>query len=155
MKSLKLLTAITVLLGLACAEIAVAHEQAGAMGRKNLRAGGGDILNVECFDDGNGAPDHLYVDIKDVRPLNPATVSVQVIMPSAGAVSEITTDPVDGDSLASPGLKIVGGAGVYQINVTKSRSKKKGVEIYLLNYHCETASGVHTGTGEASFLLNN
>lgn len=154
MKAFKLLTAITVLLGLGCTEIALAHEQAGAVGRKNSKAGGTDMYTVSCFDDGNGVPEHLFVDVVDARPRNPAKISAQVMLPSTGAISEMTTDPGDGDAFPSPGLELAGGVGPYQIDVTKSKSGKKGVELYIVNFHCETAIGVHTGTTETELMQN-
>ncbi len=155
MKAFKVLTAVTVLFAIGYAGVAAAHEQAGAIGRKNSRAGGIDTYNVSCFDDGNGVPDHLYVDVIDTsRPRNPAQIFISAVSP-ANPATFTGVNPAPNDAgIPSPGMKIVAGVGPYDVSISKSRSRKKGVEIYLLNFHCETAAGVHTGTTETELLQN-
>ena len=148
-------TILIILLGFCYISVAVAHEAAGTLGRKTKKAGGTDISVVSCYDDGNGAPDHLYMNVIDTRqPRNPAIISAQVVVPSTGAASGVVIDPVDGDAFPSAGITLAGGIGPYHIHITKTRSRKMGIEIYGLNFHCETATGVHTGT-EAPEVIQN
>ena len=127
-------------------EFAFADTQAGAIGRKKSKAGGADIYQVTCSNDGRGEPDHLYVEVKDLRPKNPAQLGIQATVTTTGAASAMAKDAKDGDYYASPGTTIQGGAGPYQMTVTKTRSSLIGAEIYLAVFHCETADGTHTGT---------
>jgi hypothetical protein len=149
----KLIQLLTVLLGvIGTVELVSAHETAGAIGRKSTKAGGIDKYNITCFDNNSGAPDHLFVQVFDTpRPRNPARISVQAFVSATGAVSAISLAPND-KAFPSNSIKLVGGAGLYEVDVTKSRSKKKGVEIYAITYHCQTANSVHTGTTEAELI---
>jgi hypothetical protein len=148
MKILIKITATIVLAVMGYVEFAAAHELVGSIGRKNSKAGGTDIQSVDCFDDGNGVPDHVFVQLSDSkRPRNPARISFQVFLPTTGEVSEVKVLPNDSNT-ASPGIELAGGVNRYEIHVTKTRSRKKGVESYSGSVHCETAGGVHTGTTE-------
>jgi hypothetical protein len=151
----KLIQLLTILLGvIGTVELVSAHEIAGAIGRKNSKAGGTDKYNVTCFDNNNGAPDHIFVQVFDTpRPRNPAKISIQAFLPATGAVSAISVAPND-KAFPSYSIKLVGGADLYEVDVTKSRSKKKGVEIYAITFHCQTANDVHTGTAEPELIQN-
>lgn len=96
---------------------------------------------VTCFDDGNGAADHLAVSVKDTSPPVPGLmVNMQVIKGSRAAN---TTDPVSGDGLFSPEVIVQGGNGVYQILVNKTNA---GTRTFQVSYHCITSTNAHTGT---------
>ncbi|CAG7856121.1 hypothetical protein MCAMS1_00496 [biofilm metagenome] len=136
------------------AQCVLAHDLPGALGRKLSKAAATDNYSVSCFDDGNGVPDHLSVVVFDKKPRNPAKISAQILLPATGAASDISVDPVDGDGLPGSNIKLVGGAGPYQVNIAKTRSKKKGAEIYFVVFHCESATGTHTGTNEPELIKN-
>ena len=116
---------------------ASAHDQSGDLGTGAKRA---DYYKVSCFNDGSGNADHLSIHIKDLPPVASPLVSVQVIK---GILAKNVTDPVDGDTAFSPEMNVKGGNGAYDVIVDKTGA---GVEIYALDYHCETSSGAHTGT---------
>lgn len=78
--------------------------------------------------------------VRDNSPVKPPLVSV---VTTKGGSSTTSTDPVDGNSAYSPEKELNKGSGVYIVNIKKS---KAGAENYTLQYHCETASDVHTGT---------
>lgn len=137
---------ITLLIAIGYTELVTADTQPGAIGRKKAKAGGTDQYEVTCSNDGRGEPDHLYLEVKDLRPRNPAQISIQAILPSTGAATAITSDAKDGDFFASPGVTLQGGVGPYIFSVSKTRSRLIGAEIYLAVFHCETADGAHTGT---------
>jgi hypothetical protein len=146
MSNIKIIITAMLLLAIGYTELAVAHTQPGAIGRKNLKRGGVDQFQASCFDDGAGVPDHLRLSVTDMRPRNPAQVSIQAVITATGETSAISTDPIDGDAGSSPEITMVGGAGPYQMTVTRNRSRVKGAEIYVITFHCETATGAHTGT---------
>jgi hypothetical protein len=139
-----LATALLLILGYS--ELVIADTQPGAIGRKKSKAGGTDQYIVTCSNDGRGEPDHLYLEIRDLRPRNPALLSIQAMLPATGAATALSIDARDGDAYASPGATLVGGVGPYLFSVNKSRSSVIGAEIYLAVFHCETADGTHTGT---------
>jgi hypothetical protein len=148
MKNTKKILLATLLLAIGYGEFASAHTQAGSIGRKKSKAGGADIYEVTCSNagDGTGEPDHLYVDVKDLRPRNPAQVSIQAVLPTTGAATPISVDAKDSDPYPSPGNILAGGAGPYLMTVNKTRSRVAGAEVYLVEFHCQSAAGAHTGT---------
>ena len=128
------------LLALAAAP-ALAHTQAGSLGSG---ASATDYYQVICSDDGTGPPASLSVQILDGTPAAAPLVSAQV---RNGNELENTTDPVDGDTTASPMIHVNGTANsVYEVLVDKSGV---GGENYVLTFHCLTGpdgTGLHTGT---------
>ncbi|TAN69975.1 MAG: hypothetical protein EPN17_06635 [Methylobacter sp.] len=124
---------------------ATAHDINGALGKA---AGATDYYQVECFDDGAGAADHLVVEIKDLAPVASPLISVQV---TKGIIAKNSTDAVDGNATYSPTLTVNGGNGSYYLIVDKTAAK---AETYNLQIHCETSAGLHTGTSEPALLQN-
>lgn len=114
-----------------------AHTKGGSLGSP---ASATDVYRVTCSNDGSGATHHLVTQVRDNAPVKPPKVSV---VATKGGASTTSTDPVDGNSAYSPEKELAKGNGVYTVSIKKSAS---GSEIYTLQYHCETASGVHTGT---------
>lgn len=117
-----------------------AHTQNGSLG---AAATATDYYQVTCSNDGNGPPASLKAQVRDSTPVAVPIVSVRV---TKGAVSRSASDPVDGDVGYSPWVTVAGGAGVYNVYTSKSKS---GAEIYTLSFHCMTGAtggGVHTGT---------
>jgi hypothetical protein len=147
MKRSKIIMLATLLLAIGYGELVAAHTLPGSLGRKKSKTPATDIYEVTCSNanDGTGEPDHLYVDVKDLRPRNPAQISVQTMLAS-GAASPISIDAKDSDPYPSPGYTLVGGAGPYLMTVNKSRSRVAGAEVYVVEFHCQSAAGEHTGT---------
>ncbi len=140
------LLAIATLLGIGNAGVAAAHNQGGALGKSSTAA---DIYEVACSNDSNGSPAALEARIKDIAPVAPPLVTVQI---QKNSVTVTSADSVDGDRKFSPLVGNSGGEGVYIVTVSKTVTPGKPVkrlaykEIYLLEYHCVTASDAHTGT---------
>jgi hypothetical protein len=157
--NVKILMSVILMLASGYADFVSAHSQSGAIGRKLSKAGGTDQYSITCFDDGTGVPDHLYVHVRDLRPLNPAQISIQGKTPD-GVASGISTDAKDGDGNFSPALILSGGVGPYIISITKTRSRMKGREVYLAEFHCQTAGtsetggSAHTGTNDPEMTQN-
>lgn len=156
MKIINIQKMLVVLMVFGFVSMVSAHEQAGAIGRKNSKAGGSDRYEVTCYNDGNGEAHHLIANVSDRRPLNPAKVGIQMILPATGETTALSIDPRDSDSLTSADVEIAGGNGPYQVNIQRIRTPKdkKGVEIYFVVFHCETATGTHTGTFEPVLIQN-
>ena len=149
-----------------------AHNQAGSVGSATGATTGAaatDTYQVTCSDDGSGAPNQLFAQVMDLVPVKATLVSMQILHPSDGRSTGLSEDSIDGDKVTckgsgktlvctggfSPGLTLVGGkseiAQLYFINVNKqytasTLAAQKGPEIYDLQLHCQTATGVHTGT---------
>lgn len=139
-----LATALLLILGYS--ELVSADSQPGAIGSKRSKAGGTNQYLVTCSNDGRGEPHHLYLEVKDLAPRNPAQLSIQAMLPATGAATSLSIDWRDGDAYSSSGVTLVGGVGPYLLSVNKSRSNKRGAEQYVAIFHCETAEGIHTGT---------
>jgi hypothetical protein len=144
MKTLINKTALISALLLAFSGIVAADGLSDSLGNP---ANATDYYVVDCQDDGRGPPNQLTVQVADNLPSAAPVVSVQVTK-DFGAFN--STDQIDGDALFSPWVTLKGGAGSYFITVDKS---KAGVESYSLTYHCQTSTGVHTGT--SIFTLKN
>ena len=101
------------------------------------------LASVTCFNDGSGIPDNLIVSIKDNSPPVPGLmVNVQVVSSNGDRVNSIT-DTVSGDADFSPFIKVQDGDGPYIVIVNKT---DVGARDFDLQYHCNTANDVHTGT---------
>ena len=106
----------------------------------NVRSFTGMAL-VTCFDDGNGPADNLIARVRDLSPAVPGLlVNLQVVK---GNKSNSITDTVSGDANFSPFITLQGGPGTYSIIVNKT---DVGSRQFDLEYHCQTRTGVHTGT---------
>jgi hypothetical protein len=123
----------------------LAHDQSGSLG---AQASATDYYELECFDDGNGSPEHLFFEVRGDTRNTAVQVSGQVVNGSQAASA---TDHTSGDSSYSPQLKVVheGDNDVYRMVIDKNGP---GVAQYSLQYHCETGNGVHTGTSDLKFL---
>ena len=122
------------------AGLATAHTQAGALGTAAVAT---DYYQVTCTDDGSGPPASLLVRVRDDAPVAAPIVSVLV---HKGLLARNGSDPVDGDTGLSFVAVVNGGAGVYNVFVSKTAA---GVENYTLTLHCMSGlngGGVHTGT---------
>ena len=129
--------------------IVAAHDINGALG---AAAGATDYYQVTCFDDNSGPADHLIVKIKDLAPVAVPIISVQVTKQVGKTfIARNSTDAVDGNATYSPELNIKGGNGTYFLAVDKTSAN---AETYNVQIHCETSTGLHTGTQEPVLLQN-
>mgnify|MGYP001400419546 CR=1 FL=1 len=133
----------TIFLGVALGYVGIsnAHDRGATMDPNGNVANFTGYALVTCFDDGNGPADHLVASIQDTSsPQDNLLVSLQIIK---GDFANSTTDPVSGDGIFSPGVRVQGGNGTYQLLVNKT---DEGARSFLVSYHCMTANEVHTGT---------
>lgn len=135
-------------LSLLGASVAFAHTVGGPIDVNSNNASATDLGYVYCSDDGVGPADHLDVQIEDQSPPVPGLiVSVQLL--KNNKMINIS-DPDSGDGKASPYVSLKEGNGSYFISVNKT---KVGVRNFVINYHCMTASGDHTGTDVGVYQL--
>jgi hypothetical protein len=125
---------------------ALAHSAEALIDGAGNNASATDLAQVICYDDGNGAPHHLYTQIQDLSgPVPGLLVSTQIFTDKQ---MTSTTDPVSGDAYASNPAILVGsdsggGVQVYYISVSKTAA---GPRTFSITYHCQTANDTHTGT---------
>lgn len=141
----KTFVAVTLLSAAGYGGIVSAHDMGGGLGSA---IGATDVYQVGCYNDGNGAADHLAVHILDLKPVAAPVLSAQVFKYPLAAN---TTDQVDGDATYSPFVKVKGGNGPYYVLINKT---KAGIESYSVQFHCETAKNAHTGTDEPIVIQN-
>ena len=144
MKHSKKLMTATLLIAAGYAGLVSAHTQSGAVGIATSGAARTDVYAVTCSNDGSGAPAKLAAQVKDLAPVKAPLVSTQISKGTAS--SALSTDRVDGDNIYSSLVSLTGGAGVYTLKVNKSASTVVGIETYVVQFHCQTAGGVHAGT---------
>lgn len=99
------------------------------------------VAFVTCNDDGNGPAENLIARIRDKSPAVPGLMVNLQIFKNNKAVS--ISDTVSGDADYSPFVTLHGGSGVYFIIVSKTDA---GPRTFDLEWHCNTADGIHTGT---------
>ncbi len=116
--------------------ITLAHTQVGALGSG---AGATDLYTVTCSTDSGGATFRLSMRVSD-DTAGSGKVGVQT---RRGNIATNSTDQTGGDGAYSPIVYNNGGDGAYNVLVDKPRS---GTNNYTLQFHCETSTGVHTGT---------
>jgi hypothetical protein len=124
----------------------LAHSTDGVLDPNGNNASATNFWQLICYDDGNGAPHHLYTQIQDNSPPVPGLLlSTQIF--TANAMAN-TTDTVSADGQGSNPASLyggapTGGAQIYYISVSKT---KAGSRSFSLIYHCQTANDTHTGT---------
>ncbi|OQK15718.1 hypothetical protein AU255_16030 [Methyloprofundus sedimenti] len=120
-----------------------AHAHSGGA---TLDAGGTNrsataLAGITCFDDGNGEPAKLFVQLQDQsEPVDGLLLSVQIYK---GNKATSITDPVSGDADYSPAVELAAGPGVYWVMLDKTAA---GPRRFDLIWHCVTADDIHTGT---------
>ncbi len=120
---------------------ALAHSWGSTLDQGGSNPSATNYVTVTCFDDGNGSPDHLVVQIEDQSaPVQGLLLSVQIFKDNK---MTNTTDTVSSDGVASNEVKLFGGEGDYLLSISKT---KAGSRTFNLVYHCQTANSVHTGT---------
>jgi hypothetical protein len=122
--------------------IASADNQGGSF--TTGRAAAVDFYQITCFDSGSGPPDHLIFGVKDLTA-NTAKVSVLVQKGTSCSpnCAKSITDTNDTDAEHSGLVRVKRGGGVYNMFVSHTAA---GTDSYDVLYHCETSTGVHTGT---------
>ncbi len=127
---------------------ASAHSAGATIDVAGSNASATDLASVICYDDGNGAPHHLYTQIQDTSsPVSGLLVSTQIYKDSQ---MTNTTDTVSGDANYSNQATLNGGGGEYIISVSKTAS---GARNFNITYHCQTSADVHTGTDITVFQV--
>lgn len=116
-----------------------AHEGADSLGPALTAT---DYFTIDCDDDGNGAPEHLLFQVTGGFPATGPLVSAQIQVPDK-QIAVSVTDPVSGDRASSREVLVRGGDSTYHVTVNKIGAGKM---TYSFVFHCETASGAHTGT---------
>ncbi len=121
--------------------LAHAHTAGATLGADGTNASATALAAITCFDDGNGEPAGLFIQIKDLsNPVPGLLISAQLYK---GSQATNITDTISGDAEFSAGVQLDGGAGVYWLIVNKTNAGPRAFEII---WHCMTASHVHTGT---------
>lgn len=99
------------------------------------------LARVTCFDDGNGPADHLIASIRDNSPSVPGMFISLQLLKGSRAIS--VTDTTPGDAQFSPSVTLQAGNGTYFMMADKTMAGARDFEV---EWHCNTATGVHTGT---------
>lgn len=111
--------------------------------------------SVSCYNDGNGEAARLFFNIQGKTASAPynVTLSVQKKLDNGQVVSAgPVVDPINGDAGSSPSAALVGGSGSYVLTVGKAPRQPggstAGASVFSFDFHCEAASGAHTGTDQ-------
>lgn len=131
-----LVSGTAALLAAGTPNVALAHTETGTLG---IDASATDLYLITCDDNGNGVPAYLLTQVVSSAKTGPLIG----VLTSKGSQAVNSTDPANGDANYSPAVKVEGGRGDYLLAVSKT---KKGKGVYVLQYHCLTATDVHTGT---------
>lgn len=127
-------TIVLAALPLTTAGSAVAHDMSSPL---TATAAASDYFQVTCQND-EAVTEHLFFRLSGSRSPSAPPVSAQI---TKGALAtNVTVDPAAGFSRE---VEIHGGGGDYYVTVNKS---KAGRANYGFEYHCQSATGVHTGT---------
>jgi len=125
----------------------LAHDQGGALASSPYAT---QSWLITCYDDGNGVAASLYFDVKASTPGRKFGVTATV---SKNGAETSVTDPKSGDKVRSPAASLSAGDGEYVMTLSKAKTREnqpdsilKGTMVYGFTYHCESASGAHTGT---------
>lgn len=125
----------------AFSSVVLAHSAGATLGAAGTNPSATALAAVSCFDDGNGKPEGLFVQIKDESDPEPGLLINIQLYKGLQAIS--ITDPISGDADYSEGVQLNGGAGVYQLIVDKTGIGPRRFDVI---WHCMTADHVHTGT---------
>lgn len=125
-------------MGIGLVNSAAAHTAGGPIG---FDASATDLAAVHCFNDGNGEPDNLTINIEDLSPPQPGLLmSMQVFK---GDKMTNITDTISGDGKPSASVSLKAGKGTYFISVNKTGA---GVRTFSATWHCNTSNNLHTGS---------
>lgn len=130
------------------AGMASAHTAGGVIDAAGNNASATDFASVYCYNDGEGAPAYLSIQIEDQSA--PVPGLLMTMMAAKGNQVITTSDPVSRDGLFSPAVQLRGGEGTYYITASKTAA---GARLFTVSYHCMTSSGGHTGTDISAIQL--
>jgi hypothetical protein len=121
------------------AEVASAHNQNGALGRRPKAS---DVYLVTCADDGNGPPSHILFQVQDFGPANSARLQVSM---KKGRARTKVKDLTPGNGAYTPWQALAQGPGTYTMRVGKKPGR--GNKVYDVAFHCwSNQTNQHTGT---------
>ncbi|MCK5354700.1 MAG: hypothetical protein KAJ63_06245 [Methyloprofundus sp.] len=136
-----LLKTAVLLAGSAFSTVSFAHSAGATLGADGKKASATALAAITCFDDGNGRPEGLFTQIKDMSdPVPGLLINIQLYK---GLQAVSITDTVSGDADYSEGIQLNGGPGVYQMIVNKTDVGPKRFDVI---WHCMTEDHTHTGT---------
>lgn len=138
----------------------LAHDYTDSL-KAAFGASATDLYRIDCSQDAGAAsqsPTHqLFIQINDGSAAGgKLSATASVFTPGFGKALTVT-DPTGGDGVASPSkLLTVIGADQQdnQFFITVNHSAT-GAKSYTLGYHCQDASGQHTGTSLPLTVLQN
>lgn len=138
----KIILKTTLLLASSTFSCVVLAHSAGATTDSNGNKANATILAaITCFDDGNGEPEGLFAQVKDLSdPVPGLFISIQLYK-GIKAISD--TDTISADADYSEGIQLNAGPGVYQILVNKTDIGPRRFDVI---WHCMTEDHTHTGT---------
>lgn len=134
----KSLVAAFIAFTLGYASLSSAHSAGAPTGESRTFTG---LAQITCFNDGNGDADNLIARIRDnSEPVPGLMVNLQLYK---GNKAVSISDTVSGDADFTDFVTLQGGPGTYYLIVNKT---DVGVRDFDIDWHCQTATGVHTGT---------
>ncbi|MDV6343398.1 hypothetical protein [Nitrosomonas sp. Is37] len=137
----KILVAASIIITTCYAATINAHSGGATLDPAGNKATFTALARVTCFDDGNGPADFLTAQIRDNSPAIPGMfVSLQLLK---GSKAISVTDTTPGDAQFSPFVTLQGGNGTYFMMADKTIAGARDFEV---QWHCNTATGTHTGT---------
>lgn len=115
----------------------------GKLGNMRSEAALTDSYNINCSQGTNQLKAYVF-DVSE-KPLNPASISIQIMKGSG--TTPLSVDEIDGDKTPGPTVSLKGGSGIYKLNVNKSATPDfKGIETYKVYYTCEVSSNYSAGS---------
>ena len=142
MKSIKSCINLSLLIAsIGYSACSLSHTAGATLGADGVNASATALAAVSCFDDGNGQPEGLFAQIKDMsEPVPSLLINLQLYK---GIQATSTTDTVSGDAEYSAGVQLNAGPGVYQMILDKTDIGPRQFDVI---WHCMTIDHTHTGT---------
>jgi hypothetical protein len=134
--NLNLLKTIVLVLTASHQTLTIAHELTGASLGSAQNAT--DLYQVTCSKQGSQNTSYLEASVK----ANTANVPVSLQL-QKGFKATNTSDQTGADNTSSSAITLIGGNGVYLMLADKQTST---LGAYGIEYHCKSASGIHTNT---------
>jgi hypothetical protein len=122
--------------------IASAHTITGALGAGTSNEPAVDIYRANCFNDGTGNGARMRVSYTG-SGTNIHRVSIVRQNPTTVGMTSVTSET--NAAQTSNNITRNGTNGDFYLMVSRTTNSTTA-STYTLNYHCETAGGVHTGT---------
>lgn len=136
--AVKLFTTACLLTGLASSSVASADEiNSSLLSTSGVSAV--DVYRATCAPSGGASTHRLRAAIRDTS-LNGGVMSLTLFR---DGLAVNTSDVIAADTVQSPFVQLNSGDGQYWLFVSHSQS---GTSSYIVEFHCETQNGGHTGT---------